>query len=89
MGMKFKEVQKSKRPLIIEDLSCGDVFVFENYLFIFVNDTFDIDCVPEGNHYAINLSDGHVKAFNGGEIIKKVKSSFEIEIDKDDLEEWI
>lgn len=89
MGLKFKEVQKSKRPLLIEDLKRGDVFVYNNFLFILMHDVFDIDCVPEGEHYAINLSNGNVEAFNGRENIKKIKSSFEIEIDKDNLEEWI
>lgn len=89
MGIKLKEVQKLKRPLMIDYLECGDIFIYNNCLFIFVNDTFDDDCVSEGDYYGINLSEGNVATFDSGTIIKRIKSSLEIEIDKDEIEEWV
>ena len=85
-------INKSKRHLTITDLKRGDLFVYEEHLYAFVESNGDyaiVECVlHEFEYFGLNLKTGEIEGFGADDCISKVPD-IEIKIDKGELQEWI
>ena len=85
-------INKSKRHLTIADLKRGDLFVYDEILYAFVEDKGNyaiVECaLNEFEFFGLNLKTGEIEGFGADDLISKVPD-IEIKIDKGELQEWI
>ena len=85
-------INKSKRHITIMDLGRGDLFIYDEQLYAFVESRGNyaiVDCaLNEFEYFALNLKTGEIEGFGTDDYISKVPD-IEIKIDKGELQEWI
>jgi hypothetical protein len=85
-------INKSKRHLTVGDLKRGDLFIYDDILYILVESRgcyANVECTAnEFELFGLNLKTGEIEGFGVDDCISKVPD-IEINIDKGELQEWI
>ena len=100
MALSLKFENKSKRRITINDLTKGNIFIYENTLYMLLSNTGengyfyvekDDNCCgkEECDYFAIDLSRGILRDFHGSEVISLIEKDLEIKVDKEDISEWM
>lgn len=100
MAINVNFENKSKRRITVNDLENGDVFIYDGTPYMLLTnggkygyyyiDKDDENCGRFNcNYYAVELSQGILRDFDGSEAITLIEKDLEIKIDKDDISEWM
>lgn len=85
-------INKSKRRLTITDLKHGDLFIYDENLYAYIESNglyANVECTAnEFELFGLNLKTGEIEGFGADDYISKVPD-IEIKIDKGELQEWI
>lgn len=100
MALNYEFENKSKRRISIDDLENGDLFIYDHTLFMLLSNSggygyFYIDKEDDKGErcktifVAVDLSDGILKEFESCEYVTLVKKDLTIQINEQDLAEWV
>lgn len=100
MAIKFNYENKSKRKITVGDLANGNIFLYNGtpymllvnggmYGYYYVDRDDDEYGRVECDYFAVELSNGILREFEGLEEVAVITKDLEIKVNKDDITEWM
>lgn len=100
MAIEIKFEDKSKRRITVNDLKSGDIFIYDGTPYMLLTnggkygyyyiDKDDDNCGRfDCDYYAVDLSEGILRDFEGLEEVSFITKDLEMKLNKEDIREWV